>query len=190
LEYDTLDWDIKIIRTRDSITKHIYCLTTLEGDTIVPYSENYRRISFNHIDENGHSDIEVFYINDLFDECHSYLYDNENKVFRLIENLRVELRKIDRTGFYYSYMPLGCSNNNWESYLYTLKDYQLVPCGRIEGRGCGEKRMIYINRITDKKETLKEKLPYEKAIVKIGGSGRSDFYRKYWQKNYLNFKRK
>ena len=189
-ENDTLNWDIRIVRTRDRDTKRVYCITTIYGDTIVPFSDNYRRISFSHIDENGHSDIQVFYFNDEFEQCDSYLYDKENKVFRLIENCKVELRKIERTDFYYTYMPTGCANNNWDSYLYKLKDYQLVPCGRIEGRGCGEKRMIYIYRITEKKEILKEKSRYEKAIAKMGGDSRTDFYRNYWRTNYLNFERK
>jgi hypothetical protein len=186
---DTIDWDIRIILTRGMNTNRIYCITTIEGDTIVPYADNYHRIDFYDMNADGHNDIQVYHTNDEFEQCDNYLFDRENKVFRLLENCKVELRKIDGTGFFYTYKPLGCSNNVWESYLYKLKDYQLIPCGRIDGRGCGEKRMIFIYRITDKKEIMKKKFRYEKAIVKMEGSNRNDFYRKYWQANYLNFKR-
>jgi hypothetical protein len=190
LENITLNWDIQIIQTRDKNTKRGYCITTFKGDTIVPFADNYRRISFSDINKDGYSDIQVFFSNDEFNQCDNYLYDKVKKVFRLLENCNVELQEIEGTDFYYTYKPTGCSNNNWESYLYKLKDYQLVPCGRIDGRGCEEKRKIYIYRITGKKEILIKKSRYEKAIVKMGGNNRIDFYRKYWQTNYLKFERK
>jgi len=184
-ENDTLNWDIQTVQTRDRNTKDIYCITTIDGDTIVPFSDNYSRIGFTDIDGDRYSDIQVFINNDEYNQCETYLYDKVNKVFRLLENCKLPLQKIPKTDFYYTYMPTGCANNNWESYLYKLEDFKLVPHGRIDGRGCGEKRMIYIYRITGEKEIIKKKFRYEKAIAKIGGSSRSDFYRNYWRANYF-----
>jgi len=184
-ENDTLNWDIRIVRTRDRDTKRVYCITTIYGDTIVPFSDNYRLIDLYDIDQDGHIDIQFFFNNNEYNQCETYLYDKVNKVFRLLENCKVAPYKINKTDFYYTYMPTGCANNNWESYLYKLEDFQLIPYGRIDGRGCGKKRMIYIYRITGEEEILKKKYRYEKAIAKIGGSSRLDFYRNYWRANYL-----
>jgi hypothetical protein len=186
--YDTLSInDYKFVQTIDKGTTRIYCLTTINGDTIIPFADYYSHIELLDINDDNNTDIRVFIFSNTYNQCNSYLFDIQNNVFKLIENCDLDIQKITGTSCYYSYNAVGCADMNWESHLSTIENYQLVTYGRIYGNGCNsdDELMIKIYKIIDEKEIFFKTLPYTKYIPKF--DSKWNFIKKYWETYYRDF---
>jgi hypothetical protein len=206
-QYDTLLINgLQLIKTSDSDTTNnfnlFYCLTTIDGDTIIPYAEFYHYCHFLDIDDDGYTDLRVEIFSHTFNQCDNYLFDSRHKTFRHIENCILDIQKISGTDFYYSYEAVGCADMNWESLLSKIENYRLVPYAIISGYGCEDQKFIIVNKFDVDKNTklLKgkkifaeeqeifvanqlfiENFPYTENIDKW------DFIKNYWKTNYQNF---
>jgi hypothetical protein len=193
---------LQLIKTSNEDATQFYCLTTINGDTIVSFADYYHQIELLDIDEDGYTDIRVYRFSKTPNDCDNYLFDNQHKTFRLVENCYLDIQKISGTDFYYTYEAVDCADMNWQSLLSKIENYRLVPYGIISGYGCEDQKFIIINKFEVDKDTklLKgkkifegeqeifvanqifiENIPYTENIDKW------DFIKNYWQTNYQNF---
>jgi len=172
---------LQLVKTTDENSR-IYCLTTINGDTIIPFADYYHQIKFLDINEDGFTDIRVFIFSDTPNECYNYLFDSQNKTFREIYNY-LPIQKVSGTDFYYSYEAEGCADMNWISLLSKIKDDRLVHYGIIRGYGCEGQKFIIIKKIVDTKEIEIKSLPYTENLDKW------DFIKNYWKANHKIFEK-
>jgi hypothetical protein len=163
------------------------------GDTIVKMHNYYAIIEFPDINEDGYKDIRIYVSSNTPNECDNYLFDKKTNKFRIIENCDLDIRLIKSRHYYYSYNRAGWANLNWESHLYKLENYKLVPIGYMHGLGCDfnreEDQKIKIYKIfNDKKEdkALVKTLPFKKYVPKFEDAPR--FIESYWHHNWQIFK--
>jgi hypothetical protein len=96
------------------------------------------------------------------------LFIPKTNQFRKIENIDnpeyAYSKKIKNTDFYFSYSPNGCGKNNWESYLFSIVDYKVVPKGHIEYKQCvDDEKGMYVFRIKNDEKILIEKVDLKEA---------------------------
>jgi hypothetical protein len=180
------------IRTTRGEFDEFVCLTTINGDTIIPYANYYHLAEFLDINEDGYSDIRIFVFSKTANQCDNYLFDIQDKTFHYLENCCLDIQKIKGTDYYYSYSSTGCSDMNWVSELVKIENFKTILLGYIDGQGCDygdEPRYIEIYKVAGKgnSEKLVEQLPYSKYIPNF--EDKFDFMEKYWTKNYQKFKK-
>ena len=66
--------------------KKLQSLITLLGDTVLKNGDQYSDIKFLDINDDGYMDIRTFVFSNTPNQCENYLYDKENKTFRLVED--------------------------------------------------------------------------------------------------------
>ncbi len=96
------------------------------------------------------------------------LFDPKIKQFREIEDIDnpeyANSNKIKNTNLYYSFSPNECGKNNWISYLFSIKDYKVVPEALIEYKQCtDDEKGMYFYKINNGKEVLIDKLDLKKV---------------------------
>ena len=173
--------------------KRLQSLTTLLGDTVLKNGDQYSDIKFLDINDDGYMDIRAFIFSNTPNQCENYLYDKENKTFRLVEGCDLDIHLIKGTMYYYSYNRAGCADMNWESYLSKIENYKLVLLGYIYGQGCDfqikeNPQVIKIYKITNvsiDEKVLIKKLSYKQYVPKF--DAKWDFIKNYWTKNYHGF---
>ena len=116
-------------------------------------------------------DIRTFVFSNTPNQCENYLYDKENKTFRLVEDCDLDIQLIKGTRYYYSYNRAGCADMNWESYLSKIENYKLVLLGYIHGQGCDFRvkenpQVIKIYKILNKGNNQK-KLIKKTSVSKV-----------------------
>ena len=73
----------RFIQTRDKDSIRFYCLTTINGDTIIPFADYYSHLELLDFNEDGITDIRVFTFSNTPNQCDNYLFDNKNNRFHL-----------------------------------------------------------------------------------------------------------
>lgn len=169
---------------------NVFILLKNQIDTLILDSTLSPEFEFADFDEDGFSDLN-FYINKNIQLRQLYLYDPKSASFKFVEGFEdyPEPIRIKKTEYYYSYHRSGCADLNWDSDLFTIKDYTTIKLGNISGRGCGglkdEATSINIYRVKGGKKHLFEQLPIKLAFqhkdLKWG------FIEDYWSKNYRFF---
>ncbi|SHL07782.1 hypothetical protein [Flavobacterium chilense] len=176
-----------------SRNKSFYCLTSINGDTIIKPADYYFDIEYLDINEDGYDDIRIYFVSNIPNQCDNYLYNKELQKFILIQDCELDIQKIKGVPFYYSYNKAGCSDLNWESHLSKIENFKLINYGYILGHGCDfevEKNPQSISVykiISPKAMKLIQKLPYLKNIPK--NEDKWSFIERYWQKNYRTFEK-
>jgi hypothetical protein len=169
------------------------CLLSIQGDTVVKSGNYYSNADLVDIDEDGYQDIRVYAFSNLPNQCENYLFDKIAKVFKIIENCDLDIKRLKGTDFFYSYNRAGCADLNWESHLGKIENYKLVNYGYINGKGCDfnvkdNLQVIEIYRVTNSetgKKNLVTSLPYLKNIPEP--KEKLSFIEKYWMKNFKKF---
>lgn len=170
---DNLDFSLLILNEKfDTIYKHF------------DYIDEYEILDFN---EDGFKDLRLDYITNTPDVIDIVLFDSNSKRFEIVKDLGYypSSFKIKNSNYYYSYHRAGCSDLNWESDLFYIKDYRCIKIGNISGRGCNyEKRNgIFINKIVDKKEIEINWIKRDTGYYE----DKWEFIENYWTKNHLKF---
>jgi hypothetical protein len=174
----TGDTNISILRDKDTIYKH---------------TEWTNGFDIKDLNEDGYNDIIFNYMsNNVVEEI--YLFDKAENNFKLVEHSDSypESIKLKGAEYYYTYNRRGCSDLNWDSDLYFIKDFKIHKIGNITGVGCPQqedyediiKNGIYIYRF--EKDSIKNLLQY---IPRESGfyNDKWDFIEEYWTKNYKLF---
>jgi hypothetical protein len=98
--------------------------------------------------------------------------------------------RIPATHYYYSYHHSGCADQNWDSDLFYIRDFQAVRLGNISGVGCPtddrQKGAIYVHKIRDSNQILVKKIPI--SIISRYRKNKWGFIKQYWHKNYALFR--
>jgi hypothetical protein len=178
----------KIIRRIDKKWNHFLCLTTLEGDTIVSYEEDYFKEKFLDINEDGYKDIRVFIRNHIYNLCDNYFFDKETKTYKYIENPEAELniKKIKGKNLYYSYNIAGCADYDWESHLYLINDYKATVIGYMITRNCeNDRSSIKIYKGKGENQKLIQQFPVKNQTKT--NDNKFKFLKNYWLSNYHKF---
>ena len=139
---DTFDYNlhgnsIRYIKSADVISfsniNGVYLVDTiwgLEFEEIVFEDRDLNK--FSDVVYKGHENIEVEYL---------YCYEPNSKVFKKIVDHELygypQLLYAD-SNIYFTYTPDGCSWYNWESHLFTLKNYRIEYLNKIYYDGCTE----------------------------------------------------
>ncbi len=76
---------------------------------------------------------------------------------------------------FYSYLSTGCSNINWDSYLFTIKDNKAVPIAFAQSKGCDDKDpQIEVQKWDSDKPKHFATLPYHNTNTQL-------FLSNYWK---------
>ena len=147
---------------------------------------------FKFVDYNGDGckDILIEYFSNVPDVQDLLLYNKRLKIFTLIKNFPdypagIKLKGAD---LYYSYHRSGCADMNWDSDLYAIKNYKVVPLGTIsgrEGKNDDEPNGIYIYKDTKAKQKLLKTYNINKLNDFEGDKWA--FIADYWKSNYKKF---
>lgn len=142
---------------------------------------------FEDFDANGILDIRLLQITNVGGISELISYDKLQKKFKPVKNFEnfPEPKRIKKTNYWISYHKSGCADINWGSELFTIRNFEAIKLGEIEGLGCeGEKEngiFVYKTRNESRVKMYSEKR-------KPGYySDKWDFIEKYWNKNYLSF---
>lgn len=170
------------------------CLTSLNGDTIIPFADFYFKIKLLDINKDGYKDIRVLIFSNAPNQCDNYLYDKNSKNYRIIEDCSINIEKIKGTDYYYSICKAGCAAMDWDSYLSKIENYKQTNYGYIYIQGCDFEikenlQVIEIYKVTNSENDTKiliKKLPFKKYI---SNHSDWDFIKRYWKRNYRNFEK-
>ncbi|MEO8236562.1 MAG: hypothetical protein ABI576_00540 [Flavobacterium sp.] len=146
----------------------LYVIT--KNDTLITQKEEGLSpvpLKFEDYNKDGMLDIRYGYNSNYFFET-IMLFNRKTKQFRKIENIDnpeyAYSKKIKNTDLYFSYSPNGCGKNNWESYLFSIEDYKVVPKGHIEYKQCADdEKGMYVFRIKNDEKILIEKVGLKEA---------------------------
>jgi hypothetical protein len=186
LKKDTVEvCKVKYIQSSDTI--HDIALLILNDDTVFKTKDYYTKVEFVDFNHDGCADIKASVRAGESGLCELYLFDGETKRFREVKNVFANPEAITNTKYYYSYERIGCSDNFWQSYLFEIRDFEVIPLGVIYGKACGESDDgILIHTIDElEEEKLFKKLPI--TIIGNEYSDKWDFIQKYWTKNYSSY---
>ena len=145
----------------------------IKNDTLIDQKEEGLSpipLKFEDYENDGNLDIRYGYNSNYFYEM-IMMFDSKNKKFRKIENIDnpeyANSNKIANTDLYYSFSPNGCVKNNWESYLFLVKNYKVVPVGHIEYKQCvDDEKGMYVFEINGLDKILIDKLDLKEADKK------------------------
>ena len=177
IEKDTLIYSVsaKILGTSyraDYRSNMMLYVINSKNDTLIAQEEILSPVplKFEDFNKDGALDIRYGYNSNYFYEK-ILLFDTKTKKFIKIEGIDTPeyaySRKIKNTNLYYSYSPNGCGKNNWISYLFSIKDYKILPKGLIEYKQCmDDKKGMYIYKINNEKEILIDKIKLKEADKK------------------------
>ena len=120
-------------------------------------------------------------------------YNSQNKSFKLIENIEdfPAPTKIKATNLYYSYSPTGHADQNWESKLFLIENFNTILLGVLQVEGCTEKNenaplQIDIFKVeTSNDLTIVETLPID--TINTYNENKWGFIKSYWENNYKVF---
>jgi len=152
--------------------------------------EPFAGLQFKDFNGDGYPDLVINYKSSIPGRSDLILYDKRSKKFIQVtgfSNYPVST-KIPNTSFYYSYQNSGCADMDWDSNIYKIVKYKIVPLGSIAGRGCeSEKEALGISifKRNGKKEHLIKKLPITE-LSKYKGDKLS-LIDQYWKLNYTRF---
>lgn len=150
--------------------------------------EKFASLEFKDINGDGYPDLVVHYKSNIPNVTDAALYDKRSKKFVLITGYPnyPASERILNSNFYYSYHTGGCADMDWDSDLYKIVKYKIIPLGTISGKGCessSEKLGIYIYKMRHKKENLIKSLP----ITDLAKGGKEAFIKAYWGGKYRDF---
>jgi hypothetical protein len=159
---------------------------TKRADLYITF-ESFAKLEFEDFNGDGYADLVVSYLSNVPGKQDLILYNKHTKKFELINGFAdyPSSVHIPNTAFYYSYHRSGCADLDWDSDLYKIVNYKIIPTGNIAGRQCensGEKLGIFINKVTGKKQHLIKTYP----IDALKGD-QSNFIDQYWKANYRSF---
>jgi hypothetical protein len=144
---------------------------------------------FLDFNQDGYKDIYIGYMTNVPDINDVALYDTVTKTFKLVKDLTnfPSPSKINGTNYYYSYHRSGCSDSNWGSDLFYIKDYKTYLIGTIEGYECesSEKKGVFVYQVNNERKKLIRSF-YIKVIYKYE-KYKWGFLEDYWTKNYHVF---
>lgn len=171
--------------------KNIFILR--DNDTIYKHPEWTNGFEIKDVNEDGFKDLVFHYLsNNPLEEI--YLFDKTENKFIFIKDSDAcpSTVKIKNTQYYYCYNTRGCSDLNWDSDLYYIKDFKIYKIGNITGIGCPQqedeedviKNGIYIYKL--RKDSIKDQaqhIPRESGFY----DDKWEFIENYWTKNYKLF---
>ena len=163
-----------------------------DNDTIYEHTEWTNGFDVKDLNEDGYNDIIFNYMsNNVVEEI--YLFDKTENNFKLVEHSDSypESIKLKGAEYYCTYSRRGCSDLNWDSDLYFIKDFKIHKIGNITGVGCPPydeeeviKNGIYIYKVKqDSIQNLLQYIPRESGFY----NDKWDFIAEYWNKNYKTF---
>jgi hypothetical protein len=149
--------------------------------------ESFQKLEFEDFNGDGYADLIVSYFSNVPGKQDLILYNKHTKKFVLVNGFPdyPSSVHIAPTAFYYSYHRSGCADLDWDSDLYKIANYKIIPAGNIAGRQCensGEKLGIFINKVTGKKQHLIKKYTPDAL-----NGDKSNFIDQYWKANYSRF---
>lgn len=144
-----------------------------KNDTLIAQKEEGLSpvpLKFEDYNGDGNLDIRYGYNSNYYFEM-VILFDSKTKQFRKIENIDNPeysySKKLKKTDLYFSYSPNGCEKNNWESYLFSIENFKVLPLGRIKYKQCvDDEKGMYVFKINGKEKVLIDKLDLKKVDEK------------------------
>lgn len=170
----------------------LVCYRNGEQISIDTFADCFTGVSLVDFNKDGFCDLILPYSNGSYAE-ELYLFDKKRKGFHVVEEFRnySEPSSVkEHSNFYFSYKNVGCDDRTWESYLFTIENYRVVPLGKIFGQDCdGKLRNIYFFRIrggdfNDAKQV--SVLPHIPTVEQY--SQRWPFIEKYWSNSCLSYR--
>ena len=157
-----------------------------EKDSLVEKDYYPSDLEFVDFNEDGFMDIKVSFLSNASGIYDIFLYDKTIDFFKKVNGIQSvpEPQKIKGTEYYYSYSRSGCSDQNWDSYLFKIKDFNVEKIGNIHAVGCdfsSEKKGVFIYKYKRNDEILLKKIRLSKI------NNKWEFINKYWKRNFLNF---
>jgi len=205
----TTDSKISLLdNTIDSAINHVDSITIMDNHFLVIYKNPdsliilrdkdtiLREIKYNNgfvfedFNSDGYKDLIVDYVSNVGGIKDVYLFNPQERSFKLVDDLSKFPSPIQFTqNYYYSYTRAGCADAYWISMLFEIKNYKTNPLGEIYGQGCEEvPKKIDIFKIAmneQNKRILIETLPLD--TIERYTNTKWGFIKDYWTKNYLKF---
>lgn len=191
-----------IVESRLIINSNTYSYSILNGqpymitnwfrkDTIIPPNNYYSSLEIIDLNKDGYDDIRVYAFSNTSNQCDTYLFNSLDSTFTLLKGTMLDLVKLGDTEFYHYYAANGCADDDWESELGIIKDFEFQPVASIQGYGCeakGSNRNIIIRKWSrdQQKWNILETLNFESNINYK--HDKWSFINAYWEKNYKKFK--
>ena len=124
-------------------------------------------LKFEDFNHDGFLDIRYGYNSNYFYEM-IMLFDFQTKQFKKIEDIDTpeyaNSSIVKKTNLYYSFSPNECGKNNWESYLFSIKNYKVETKGLIQYKQCeDDEKGMYVFKIDNDKEIFIEKISLKEA---------------------------
>jgi hypothetical protein len=193
---DSFAYDAKEIlvhghRLLGFIKADTFYLTTAAGKTLLKNGGGPSTWKFEDFNGDGFKDIILEYNNNTPDEKDLYLYVPTSNQFVRIQHFLgfPAARRVTGAHYYYSYRHSGCADQDWDSDLFYLRDFQAVRLGNISGVGCPadehEPGAIYVHKIQGARKILVKK--YLISVIQAYPDNKWGFIKQYWTRNYRLF---
>ncbi|RYY56937.1 MAG: hypothetical protein EOO09_04455 [Chitinophagaceae bacterium] len=112
-------------------------LLKMNGDTVIPFRENYVDYTQRDIDGDSLQDLIISIMGSWKNAVNMYLYRPGDSSFRLIRNYDIEMFPVAGVGLSCSYQAAGCADMNWVSQLLRITGDSVVVLGEIINNECG-----------------------------------------------------
>ncbi|MFN5416064.1 MAG: hypothetical protein ACK5B9_03335 [Flavobacteriia bacterium] len=113
-----------------------YCLTKLNGDTIVKLQNHYFNLELVDLNQDNFTDLKVDIISNTANQCEYYIYNKKTKNFKHLINCDILLKKIPNKNYYFTYTAVGCAGSDFESFLSKIENDELIDIAFIKEIGC------------------------------------------------------
>jgi hypothetical protein len=151
------------------------------------YSDGICDINFIDFNHDGYKDLIIDYLTNTPYVQDLMMYNKIHKTFVKVKNFSSypDAKPIPGTNLFYSYHKSGCADLDWDSDLFTIRNFKVIKLGNISGQGCGGEDGIYVSLITKQKKILIKKIPI--SIIEHYKQNKWGFIVDYWKHHYSNF---
>lgn len=157
-------------------------------DTVYKHT-NYATngFEFEDFDCDGILDIRMNQLSNIGGISELIIFDKTRKSFKEVMNFTdfADPERIKNTEYWYSYQRRGCADENWESKLFKILNFEAIEMGSIDGIFCNSEssKGIFIYKTT---KDQRIKIHYENK-----GSNeyvdRHKYIEDYWTRNFMKF---
>jgi hypothetical protein len=158
------------------------------SDTLFQRKEYFSNVEFTDFNLDGCPDIKADIFSREAGACEIFLFDQNNKSYKQLDDVHANPVVIKDSGYYYSYERIGCGGDKWQSFLCGIYEFKSVVIAEMKVESCDLPTSVTVEGLN--KVSSRVFLETLDSVTWQSEDDKRSFINDYWMKNYLRIVRK